>query len=151
MKKFVSNKFAHFTYICLLFRNALFKEWLFSQFISSNYFLYFVYISFCEETSNQNGRSITEITECFAGNNLETKTAYGGIIYKKPYIFAFHQESDSFQHNAILVITSATRRKCYTQTLPRIGPWITLTKEMVQKILLLFVSAIANLHTKFSE
>ena len=29
MKKFVSNKFAHFTYICLLFRNALFKEWLF--------------------------------------------------------------------------------------------------------------------------
>ena len=49
MKKFVSNKFAHSTYICLLFRIALFKEWLFSQFVSSNYFLYFVYMSFCEE------------------------------------------------------------------------------------------------------
>ena len=89
MKEFVSNKFAHSTYFCLLFRNALFKEWLFSQFISSNYFLYFVYISFCEETSNQNGRSITEITECFAGNNLETKTAYGDIIYKNHTFLPF--------------------------------------------------------------
>ena len=96
MKKFVSNKFAHFTYICLLFRNALFKEWLFSQFISSNYFLYFVYISFCEETSNQNGRSIREITECFAGNNLETKIVYGDIIYKNHTTLSFIRDQISF-------------------------------------------------------